>query len=401
MIRILSGICILFIVVTFGSCNGNIGITSSTTGWPYDYKAESAFKGGRGGTSSHIPPGMVEIPGWSFTTDDTEAFETVSLRVRSNELNTRRTLSVNSFYMDRYEVRNIDWREYLNWLGSVYSNVAPEIIERARPDIKAWIKGLSDNEPFLMNYFTHPSFNEYPVVCISWEQATAYCQWRSDRANELQLIKAGVIQAPDFKAIAALNSLEAVEKAVFTSKKFFTGQQDNLAKTYTGMFPDFRLPSEDEWEFAAYARKKTDPENKVSVYPWSEKNYGKLSQIQRGQLQAHYNRSATNVRSNVFSRTVPVGSFVPNDFGLYNMAGNVNEWVFDQYTTRGNLNRIDSIDVLDTFLPEYHKSNDSRVYKGGSWSDPIFWLNPASRRCLDRNKSANDIGFRCAMSIVR
>ncbi|MDD2283867.1 MAG: SUMF1/EgtB/PvdO family nonheme iron enzyme [Paludibacter sp.] len=399
MLRILSSAFILSLAVAFTSCNKSIGITSSTTGWPYDYKAGNAFRGS-GGQASQVPPGMVEIPGWSFTVDDVEEFETANRRIRPNELNTRRTLSVNSFYMDQHEVRNIDWREYQSWLTAVYSNVAPEIIEKAKPDINAWTKGLSDNEPFLMNYFTHPSFNEYPVVCVSWEQAAAYCAWRSDRANELRLIKAGVIQAPNFRAIAEMTTLEAVENTVFSSKKFYTSQQDNLAKTYSGVYPDFRLPSEDEWEFAAYARKSTDLENKVRVYPWAEKSHGKLSRLQQSQQQAHYNQTGANINSNVFSRTVPVGSFAPNDFGLYNMAGNVNEWVFDQYTTRGTLNRIDSVDVLDTFLPEYHKSTDSRVYKGGSWKDPIFWLHPASRRYLDRNKSANDIGFRCAMTKI-
>jgi len=195
-------------------------------------------------------------------------------------------------------------------------------------------------------------------------------------------------------------ALEAVENAVFSSRRFFTGQLDNLAKTYTGMFPDFRLPTEDEWEFAAYARKSTDSENKIRVYPWASNFHGKLNHRQREQAKAHYNQESTGINSNVFSRTVPVGSFAPNDFGLYNMAGNVNEWVFDQYTTRGNLNKIPNEDALDIFLPDYHKSEDSRVYKGGSWKDPVYWLHPASRRYLDRNKSANDIGFRCAMSMV-
>ena len=205
--------------------------------------------------------------------------------------------------------------------------------------------------------------------------------------------------APDFDAIARMTSLETVEEAVFTSKKYFTGQQDNLAKTYAGMFPDFRLPSEDEWEFAAYARKSTDAEGKIRAYPWAAKYQGKLNQQQQQQQKAHYNKTGADIHSNVFSRTVPVGSFAPNDFG-YTIWRKRKRVGFDQYITRGNLNRIDSVDVLDTFLPEYHKSADSRVYKGGSWKDPIYWLHPASRRYLDRHQSANDVGFRCAMSMI-
>lgn len=400
MLRILSKVFIFLLTSAFISCGSGVGVTSSTTGWPYDFKAENAFKKSSF-VASNVPPGMVEITGGSYTTDDVGEYETSSRRVKPNELNTRRTISVNSFYMDQHEVRNIDWREYQAWLTAVYSKVAPSKIENSKPDIKVWTDGLGENDPFMMNYFTHPSFNEYPVVCISWEQAADYCEWRTDRANELQLIKMGVLKAPDFKAIAQLATLAEVENTIFSSRRYFNSLQDNLAASYKGMFYDFRLPSEDEWEFAAYARKKSDTEKSVKVYPWSKDNYGKISQLQLNQQRAHFNQesSATN-NVNVFSRTVPVGSFSPNDLGLYNLSGNVNEWVYDQYVSRANLQKIDSVDVLDVFLPAYHKNNDSRVYKGGSWKDPIYWLHPANRRYLDRKSAANDIGFRCAMSII-
>lgn len=344
---------------------------------------------------------MVAIEGWSYSVDDMEEFVTASRRVRQNDPNTRRTLSVNSFYMDEREIRNIDWREYLVWLNTVYGRVAPEIVERARPDINQWMDGLSDNEPFLQNYFTHPSFNEYPVVCVSWEQALDYCTWRTDRANELILVQRGAITAPDFDLIGRLETLEQIQDVVFSSARYFSSSQENLAQTATGLFPNFRLPSEDEWEFAAYARRRTDPEDKIRIYPWSETTYARLNAKQRAQQFAQYNsgRGRGNI-VDVFSRTVPAGHFAPNDFGLYNMAGNVNEWVFDQYSSRGNLNRIQPEDELDAFLPDYHTNADSRVYKGGSWKDPIYWLHPASRRYLDKSASANDIGFRCAMSMT-
>lgn len=390
---------ILALSLALVACAGTGGRMSQLTGWKYDFKAENAFRGPV--PASFTPPGMVLIPGGSFTIDDTEDYETATHRARPNELNTRKTLSVNSFYMDKHEIRNVDWREYIAWLTAVYAKVAPEKIEQARPDVNAWREGMGDNEPFMVDYFTHPSYDQYPVVCISWEQAAAYCKWRTDRVNELILVKAGVISTPDFNAIAALTTLEEVENAVFSSERFFSTSNQYQSRTYTGMFVSFRLPSEEEWEYAAYARRPTDPATKVYAYPWNPLPIDKLTTVQRAQLKAHYNRSnESGSRVDVFSRTVPVTHNAANDFGLYNMAGNVNEWVYDQFTTRGNLNRIDSVDVLDTFLPEYHRIPNARVYKGGSWSDARYWLHPSARRYHDPRKSSNNIGFRCAMSVV-
>lgn len=398
MVRTLTkGILVAFSLTLIGCASG--GRTSSLTGWNYDFRSEDAFRGSM--PASFTPPGMVLIPGGTLTIDDTEEYETATHRVRPDELNTRRTLSVNSFYMDQHEIRNIDWREYLGWLTAVYGTVAPERVEAARPDLNAWKEGLSENEPFMLDYFTHPSYDQYPVLCISWEQAAEYCKWRTDRVNELLLVKAGLIPAPDFNAIAALNTPEEVENAVFSSERYFSSTNQYQARNYTGMFVSFRLPSETEWEYAAYARKSTDPANKVSAYPWRPQSIDKLSPRQREQLKAHYKQNTeAGSRVDVFSRTVPVTHYAPNDFGLYNMAGNVNEWVYDTYTSRGNLNRIDSVSVMDVFLPDYHSIPHARVYKGGSWKDAQYWIQPASRRYHDPMKGANHIGFRCAMSIA-
>lgn len=384
--------------LTLLACAGG-GRISTITGWKYDFKADDAFRGQT--PARFTPPGMVLIPGGTITVDDTEDYETATHRARNNELNTRRTLAVNSFYMDQHEIRNVDWREYIAWLTAVYGKVAPERVEAARPDSKAWLENADNNQPLHVDYFTHPSYDNYPVVCISWEQANAYCKWRTDRVNELLLVKAGVIPAPDFNAIAILNTIEEVENAVFSSERYFSSTNQYLSRNYTGMFVSFRLPSEDEWEYAAYARRSTDPENKVYAYPWSLQSADKLNPKQREQLKAHYNRSVeAGSRVDIFSRTVPVKQFQPNDFGLYNMAGNVNEWVYDSYTSRGNLNRIDSVDVMDVFLPDYHRIPDARVYKGGSWKDAQYWIQPAARRYSDPRKGMNNVGFRCAMNMV-
>jgi formylglycine-generating enzyme required for sulfatase activity len=346
---------------------------------------------------TNVPPGMVEIPGGTVTVDDIEDYETANRRVNPSVLNLRKTISVNSFYMDAREIRNIDWREYLNWLTAVYGKVAPEIVEKARPDIKAWNQGLGENEPFMMNYFTHPSFNEYPVVCISWEQAVEYCAWRTDRANELLLIQQGVLKAPDFNAIAAMTDLASVKKAIFTTKEFFAGPLNNPGTSFNGLYPDYRLPSEDEWEYAAYA--KGPGSTTTAVYPWDENKFVNVKNQKK--LIAHYNRASVNGgNTDIFSRTVPVTKYGPNDFGLYNMSGNVNEWVFDRYSTKANISKVDSTDILDVFLPDQLKKPDTRVYKGGSWKDPVFWLHPSGRRSLAQQDAASDIGFRCAMSAV-
>lgn len=399
MVRSITKGFLFALSLTLLACAGG-GRVSTVTGWKYDFTASDAFRGPA--AASFAPPGMVQIPGGRLTIDDNEEFETAGFRMRPNELNTRKTISVNSFYMDKHEIRNIDWREYIGWLNAVYGKVAPERVEAARPDLRAWQEGLSSSEPFINDYFTHPAYDNYPVVCVSWEQAAAYCKWRTDRVNEMLLVKAGVIPAPDFNAIAALTTVEEVDNTVFSSERYFGSGNLYQSQTYTANFVSFRLPTEDEWEYAAYARRETDPVGKVYVYPWSSLPVDKITPRQRGQMKAHYNSAGTlPAKADLFSRTVPVNQYEANDLGLYNMAGNVNEWVYDTYTSRGTINRIDSTTVLDVFLPEYHKIPDARVYKGGSWNDSQYWLHPSARRYHDPRKGASFIGFRCAMSIVQ
>ena len=462
--------------------------SSRVTGWKYNDKTEAGFTVKKG-YISEVPTGMVAIEGGSFTIGEKGEYITAP---RDNK---PRKITVSSFYMDEFEIRNIDWREYTNWMKAVFGKTAPRLVQKAQPDFTVWREELAYNEPYLENYFTHPAFDQYPVVGVTWEQAMDFCQWRTDRVNELALIRAGVIIPPAFSKLETQTSQDSIANSfVFNTQKYL--KQDNYQpsvgknakKDLYGknrkvdmsdgiLFSDFRLPTEAEWEFAAYAltsgKNGMVPEGKI--YPWSGSQVRNPTKREMGRMMANFVRGRGDMMGTSGSLndkatiTAPVDSYFPNDFGLYNMAGNVNEWVLDVYRStsyediaeynsfRGNVyktpvftvdalgNKTYKIDSLGRIQYEVAKGDDvrsfkdgdptsqidftlndstglanlnthvvvdptdvlrpsitdnTRVYKGGSWKDRAYWLNPSTRRYMDQNKSSNDIGFRCAMSMI-
>ena len=325
------------------SCNlikGKKSGKSSTTGWGYNDAKNGGFEH-RPGYKQNEGPGLVYIEGGTFTMGRVEQ------DVMYDGNNTPRRVTVASFYMDETEVCNVDWREYLYWIQRVYP-ANREVYKAALPDTLVWRDELSYNEPYLENYLRHAAYSEYPVVGVSCIQADKYCRWRTDRANE------GILVA-DKKLT---NDLAQQGDKVFTTDTYLNGVYDGAAGTKPIknlskdggtrlvnmsdgiIMPRYRLPTEAEWEYAALGLKGITDQEVVAerrIYPWDGNQIRNSSKKYRGKMMANSVRGRGDYMGTAgflndrYEITAPVRSFETNDYGLYCMAGNVNEWVQDVY----------------------------------------------------------------------
>lgn len=320
-----------------GSQTGN---ESSTTGWSYNDPNSGGFEV----VTNYQPttgPGLVFIEGGTFIMGRVEQ----DLMYDWNSV--PRRVTVASFYMDETEVRNVDWREYLYWLRRVYTSY-PQVYRNARPDTLVWRTPMGYNEPFVTNYFRHPAYNEYPVVGVSWLQASDYCLWRTDRVNEMLLVNEGILELElnqkdddNFNTDAYLaNQYTGTVKKNLPSLK--PDQPEGRQVTFEDgiLLPKYRLPLEAEWEFAALGLVGNTYEERMverKIYPWNGHTIRNPDMKNRGQMMANFVRSRGDYMGTAGAlndnNPIPgeVKSYWPNDYGLYCMAGNVNEWVMDVY----------------------------------------------------------------------
>lgn len=218
------------------------------------------------------------------------------------------------------------------------------------PDTLCWMRDFSYsyNEPMTKRYYSHPSYGNYPVVGVSWKQAVAFCHWRSKYLN------------------------------------------DYLSKAKKAQESDYRLPTEAEWEYAARGGRSQ------SMYPWG--NY--YPRNKKGCLMANFKPGRGNYPEDGGFYTVKADSYWPNDFNLYNMAGNVAEWTSSyfyegSYNFQHDMNPDIQWNALDSDPPRMKR----KVVRGGSWKDVGFFLQTSTRQYEYQDTTKSYIGFRCVIDL--
>jgi gliding motility-associated lipoprotein GldJ len=526
---------------TFSCSNKSNGNIDSATGWQINNR-NGGFQYNTNYKEQETPPGTSFIEGGTFTMG----------RVQDDPMhdwnNTPTQQHVQSFYMDETEVTNKSYLMYLDYLKTVYPPDDPNfalIYKGALPDTLVWRNRLGYNEMMTENYLRHPAYGDYPVVGVSWIQAVEYANWRTDRVAEMALQNAGYLKRDSQYTDLSAESTFSTQTYINAPDQVYGGNTDvtqggkrrqqtdangnpiNVyAKRESGLIPvKYRLPTEAEWEYAALGLSELRDYNIYrgrKKYPWDGQYTRSGKRVNRGDQLANFKQGKGDYggiagwSDDGADITAAVKSYEPNDHGLYDMSGNVAEWVADVYRPivddefndfnyyRGNvytknllnddgtvrivtMNEIvydtlssgkvvardlpgeiatAPVDEAETYLrtnfdrsdnrnfrdgdknssrayrdsfdegsadkastesmynSPRHKvevdettgelirkyddnngrttliSDEVRVYKGGSWRDRAYWLDPAQRRYFPQDMATDYIGFRCAVSRV-
>ena len=544
---------VVALTIGFTGCSkkGSTKGGSSATGWKINDK-KGGFQFNDKFKKQETPPGMVPVEGGTFTMGK------VQDDVMHDWNNSPNQQHVQSFYMDETEVTNKMYSEYLYWVKTVFPPTEENyknIYNGAIPDTLVWRNRLGYNETMTNNYLRHPAYADYPVVGVNWIQATEFSKWRTDRVNENILEREGYLKKDNKIKLGTDVTAEksfSTESYINTPSTSFGGNEEVVLKKEMGggrrpaadtaknvyaqrssglILPEYRLPTEAEWEYAALAlvgNREYNIYKGQKKYPWSGQYTRSGKRKERGDQLANFKQGKGDYggiagwSDDGADITNKVKSYSPNDFGLYDMAGNVAEWVQDVYRPmvddeandfnyfRGNVytkNKIGEdgtvelvtsdnitydtlsngrimarnfpgqiaqvpVDENETYLRTQFSTSDNRnyrdgdrqstrffkfgssdeeggegeeekfrmyeapkhkistsvdstgtekkmvkqfdksdkrtsliddnvrVYKGGSWRDRAYWLDPASRRFFPQDMATDYIGFRCAMPKV-
>lgn len=535
---------VILTTLLLANCNRSTSNKSRLTGLSFNDPKNGNFIKGNTDAGQTPPLGMVAIEGGTFTMGQ------VQDDVMFDWNTTPKQLHVRSFYMDEAEVTNSEYFLYVQYTKNVFppsEENYKHIYNSVLPDTLVWRKSLGNTDILSENYFRHPAYSDYPVVGITWLQANEYCKWRTNAVNLKILIDKGHIK--NIFEQDSISNFFDTDVFLTDATQLFDGDstiyKKGVGRTVTQrgvprpsrdafqgrkisradgiLTQSFRLPTEAEWEFAAKATVENREYNNIrgrKKYAWNGKYTRAKGNRNRGDQLANFKQGKGQYSGlpgwSSDGSDIPnkIKSYPPNGFGLYDMSGNVAEWVADVYRPiidneandfnyfRGNIFTKKMIDkegnvviaandqsavAYDTlpngkiipiqlpgtikYIPitkddatlrrNFSVSNNSnigdgdlnssrfynddedqfkaranmynspkspeivtnsetgsttftnddkfrttlisdisRVYKGGSWSDREYWLDPAQRRYLPEYMATNYIGFRCVTDKV-
>jgi formylglycine-generating enzyme len=422
MKSLLQNLVMLMLVAILAASCGKLG-KSKSKGLPNDGQLHGVAPGSKYALPK--PPGMVYVPQGTFHMGPSDEDISYAFTARN------RQISINGFWMDATEITNNEYRQFVYWVrDSIAATILnykkqggdgteiidqtkaktikwndPKILEQLNamivtpdnrilgkkeldadklmyrsetfdykeasrrenagkprsqfmvkkdlkiyPDTLVWIRDFSYsyNEPMSKRYFSHPSFGNYPVVGVTWKQANAFCEWRTQYLNG-----------------------------------FLESKKRNAES-------DFRLPTEAEWEYAARGGRSQAP------FPWG----GYYLRNKKGCLLANFKPGRGNYPEDGGFYTVRADAYWPNDFGLYNMAGNVAEWTSSlyyegAYNFQHDMNPDIRWNAKDSDPPRMKR----KVIRGGSWKDVGYFLQNAARNYEYQDTAKSYIGFRCVVDL--